>query len=177
MKVWWQVEVVLVDEFELSEQLLSCVTKIRRVLDERLKTHGASVARKRVLGALVPGPMRQGALATAFEVAPRTITELVDGLERDGLVERQADPDDRRARLVFLTGSGRRVNELAIAARAEVIKEIFADLSAEQRGELSRTLDAVSTRVTAMTATPAPDPAAPGSGVPLNALTLSDDSR
>ncbi|MFE7672897.1 MarR family winged helix-turn-helix transcriptional regulator [Streptomyces albidoflavus] len=156
-----------VDAFGLSEQLLSCVSRIRRVLDERLRVHGVSVARKRVLGALVEGPVRQGVLAGAFEVAPRTVTELVDGLERDGLVERRADPKDRRARLVALTEAGERVNERAMATRAEVIQEIFADLSAEERAALSAMLGAVGARVTAMTADP-------GDGVPLEVLPLGD---
>jgi DNA-binding MarR family transcriptional regulator len=34
-------------------------------------------------------------LAAEFDLAPRTITDVIDALERDGLAERQADPTDR----------------------------------------------------------------------------------
>ncbi|MDT0612204.1 hypothetical protein [Streptomyces lancefieldiae] len=70
------------------------------------------------------------------------------------------DPKDRRARLVYLTAAGLRANELAMTARAEVITEISAGLSAEERVALPRMLGAVSEGVTAMAAAPGADPAA-----------------
>ncbi|GAA3290475.1 MarR family winged helix-turn-helix transcriptional regulator [Streptomyces cinereospinus] len=138
------------DELQLAEQMLSCVTKMRRALDERLKVYGLSVPRKRVLGALTEGPVRQGTLAAAFAVTPRTITELVDGLQRDGLVERRDDPADRRARLVCLTPAGRLADEQAKAARAEVIGGMFADLPAEDRAALARILTSIDHRLGAV---------------------------
>jgi DNA-binding MarR family transcriptional regulator len=42
-------------------------------------------------------------LSQAVGVTPRTITGLVDALEADGWVVRQADPGDRRATIVALT--------------------------------------------------------------------------
>jgi DNA-binding MarR family transcriptional regulator len=155
-----------VNEFELSDQLLACVTKIRRTLDERLAPFGLSVARKRVLGALATGPVRQGDLATAFEVTPRTITELVDGLERDGFAERRGDPADRRVRIVHITEAGRQANEQAMAARAEVIKQIFADLSGQDRHTLIRMLTAINKRASAMSA-------AAGEGIPLGSRWMA----
>lgn len=41
------------------------------------------------------GAVRQSVLAAEFDLAPRTITDVIDALERDGLAERQADPTDR----------------------------------------------------------------------------------
>ncbi|MEW2164885.1 hypothetical protein AB0912_18120 [Streptomyces sp. NPDC007084] len=41
----------------------TCVTRIRRVMDERLRVYGVSVARKRVLGCPTDGPVRQAGLA------------------------------------------------------------------------------------------------------------------
>ncbi|GAA3290138.1 MarR family transcriptional regulator [Streptomyces cinereospinus] len=137
------------------------------------------MSRKRVLAFLARGPVRQGALAAAFEVAPRTITELVDGLERDGLVERHNDPKDRRARLVYITAAGRRADEQAMAARAETLGEIFADLAEEEREALSRMLTAVDRRVARMSAQDKEEPAAAGhAAVPLDApFTVSDERR
>ena len=54
-------------------------------------------------GAAVP----LGALAARMHVTPRNVTGLIDHLERDGLVARIPDPDDRRSVLAQLTERGR----------------------------------------------------------------------
>ena len=46
--------------------------------------------------------------------------QVVDELEQLGYVERRADPDDRRARLVFLTKRGEAVRPVAMAASRRV---------------------------------------------------------
>jgi DNA-binding MarR family transcriptional regulator len=48
-----------------------------------------------------------GALAARLHVSPRNVTGLIDHLERDGLVDRVADPADRRSVLAQLTERGR----------------------------------------------------------------------
>ena len=140
---------------DLADELVECVTRIRRLLDSRLQVHGVSLARKRVLGALVDGPEPQSVLAATLDLAPRTITEAVDALERDGLVRRGADPDDRRVRLVHLTAAGRRTNQHAMATRREVVDEVFAELSAGEKAELQQLLGHLRERAAAM-ASPSP---------------------
>ncbi len=143
---------------DLADELAECVTRIRRLLDSRLQVHGVSVARKRVLGALVDGPARQSVLAATLDLAPRTITEAVDALERDGLVLRGADPDDRRVRLVHLTPAGRQTNQHAVATRREVVDEVFAELSAGEKAELAQLLGHLRERAAAMASSaPLPD--------------------
>lgn len=51
-------------------------------------------------------PKRQLDLANRLGVDRTVMTYLLDDLERDGLVERQPDPADRRARLIVLTDKG-----------------------------------------------------------------------
>ena len=51
--------------------------------------------------------MTMGDLAEMLEVSPRTVTGLIDNLERDGLVRRVDDPNDRRAVYAELTEEGR----------------------------------------------------------------------
>lgn len=143
-----------VDDSELAERLLATVTRIRRVLDARLQRHGVSVARKRVLGMLARGPARQSELAAEFDLTPRTITELVDGLTRDGLAERHDDPRDRRAKLVLLTEAGRHANDLAVTTRHQVISELFADLTPTRRADLAQTLAAIEARAAGLAANP-----------------------
>jgi DNA-binding MarR family transcriptional regulator len=54
------------------------------------------------------GPMRISALATIESMDPSVATRVVAGLETLGLVERQVDPEDKRASLVDLSPVGRR---------------------------------------------------------------------
>jgi DNA-binding MarR family transcriptional regulator len=53
------------------------------------------------------GDTALGDLAEGLDSTPRNITGLVDHLERDGLVERVPDPDDRRSVHARLTAKGR----------------------------------------------------------------------
>ena len=59
------------------------------------------------------GRFTMGELAEMLDITPRTVTGLVDNLERDGLVRRVADPADRRSVYAEITDQGRdRVNAL-----------------------------------------------------------------
>jgi DNA-binding MarR family transcriptional regulator len=55
------------------------------------------------------GPVSQQALTNGMRVSATTITQLVDDLERLGLVERRRNPSDRRAYTVTMTPEGERV--------------------------------------------------------------------
>ena len=71
-------------------------------------THGLSEGRMGVLFRLYRcGDMPLGELAGDLVMTPRNITGLVDHLERDGLVTRVPDPDDRRSVRARLTEAGR----------------------------------------------------------------------
>jgi DNA-binding MarR family transcriptional regulator len=118
----------LADPEEVAELMLRCIKRMRRLVDAALSEHGLSLSRSKVLGAIGSGPCNQRALASNFDLAPRTITELVDSLERDGMVERTTDPADRRARQVRLTPAGRSAHERAVASRSELLKQIFGPL-------------------------------------------------
>jgi DNA-binding MarR family transcriptional regulator len=72
------------------------------------ESHGLSEGRMGVLFRLYrSGDCPLGDLADDLESTPRNITGLVDHLERDGLVERIPDPDDRRSVRARLTDAGR----------------------------------------------------------------------
>src|SRR5260370_12276533 len=73
--------------------------KMMHHLQERwAETHGLSEGRLGVLFRLYRcGPTPLGDLASDLDSTPRNITGLVDHLEKDGLVERVPDPNDRRS--------------------------------------------------------------------------------
>lgn len=90
---------------------LRTATDLIAEFEKFLAAHGLSQGRFAVLAFLNREPDRsvnQTHLAEAYGVTKATITGLIDGLERDGLVERLADPADRRASLVRLTAKGRK---------------------------------------------------------------------
>ncbi|WP_249522143.1 MarR family winged helix-turn-helix transcriptional regulator [Modestobacter marinus] len=84
--------------------------------------------------------VRLSELAEALRIAPRSATEVADGLQERGLVERTADPADRRAVRLSATEAGRRVQREVDDARAADSRELFARLSAADRAELERIL-------------------------------------
>ena len=74
------------------------------------EAHGLSDGRFQVLMRLQHKPdgrMTMGDIAEIVDVSPRTVTGLVDNLERDGLVRRVDDPHDRRSVYAELTDKGR----------------------------------------------------------------------
>ncbi len=66
-------------------------------------------------------------LAELARVRKQTMAQAVGQLERMGYAERRPDPDDRRSRLVFLTGRGESVKPVTHAAAARV-EERWAEL-------------------------------------------------
>lgn len=84
--------------------------------------------------------LRLSGLAERLRIAPRSATEVVDGLAERGLVERVPDPTDRRAVLVRLTAEGARVREEVSAARAADAQAALSRLPAGDRAELARLL-------------------------------------
>jgi DNA-binding MarR family transcriptional regulator len=98
-----------------------------RVEDEAL---GISAPRLSVLSVLVfAGPKRIGDLARVEQVEPPTMTRLVDGLVRDGLAAREADPDDARAVRVRATPTGARTLKRGRARRVQTLERSLAGLS------------------------------------------------
>jgi DNA-binding MarR family transcriptional regulator len=129
------------DPAEVAERMFSWMHRARRLVDGRLAELNLSMPRMKMLGKLCEGPCQQNKLAGAFDLAPRTVTELVDGLERAGLVERVIDPGDRRARLVHLTDAGRVAYESARVAKNELIAELLGSLAPDELGQLGRLFD------------------------------------
>lgn len=65
-----------------------------------------------------------------------TMVVAVDALEKEGLVERQADPTDRRARIVVTTEAGRELLARAERVVLDVEDEVLAELDVEERKTL-----------------------------------------
>lgn len=84
--------------------------------------------------------LRLNELSEHLRIAPRSTTEVVDGLQARGFVERLPDPNDRRATLVQLTDKGAELVKAIGSVRAADTEGIFGVLDDADRAELSRIL-------------------------------------
>jgi DNA-binding MarR family transcriptional regulator len=111
--------------------------RLHRLLDKRMAEEGASLSRtKMLLYVSKHGPARAADIADFFGFAPRTVTEAIDGLERDGLVTRMPDAHDRRVKQVSITDQGQRVIQATEPLRRGLIDGVFGDLDAAEREQL-----------------------------------------
>jgi len=78
----------------------------------------------------------QHALAERLGIPPSRMVALVDRLEEMGLVERRADPEDRRVRGLFLTRRGRTVLEKAGKIAIDYETQLCAGINREEREQL-----------------------------------------
>lgn len=115
--------------------------RMHRFVDRRMAASGASLARTKLLMFLdKEGPSRASDIAEFFGLAPRTVTEGIDGLERDGLVRRNPDPGDRRAKLITITEAGRHAIAETEPLRQRLIGQIYGALTNEERKAFERIL-------------------------------------
>lgn len=71
---------------------------------------------------------------------PSTMTGLLDRMARDGLLERRADPSDRRAQRIHLTRSGREVREPVSEVVNRTLDRMLEGVSGEDLSHLKDTL-------------------------------------
>jgi DNA-binding MarR family transcriptional regulator len=105
---------------------MSAVTSIMRVqqillarLNEQLKPFGLTFPRYEALMLLFfsrAGALPLGKMGARLQVHRTSVTNIVDGLEKSGLVQREAHPTDRRTTLAVLTDAGREAAERATEA-------------------------------------------------------------
>ena len=84
--------------------------------------------------------MRPSELSEHLRIAPRSTTEVLDGLAAKGLVERRPDPHDRRATLVVPTEHGIDIGTKIGSARGTETERVFDRLSPADRDHLARIL-------------------------------------
>ena len=82
------------------------------------------------------GPAPVNSIGERVHLTSGSITAAIDRLERKSLVERGADPSDRRARVVHLTDAGRALIESAFQDHAAAMEAATAGLSDAERGAM-----------------------------------------
>ena len=84
------------------------------------------------------GPLPQGQICHKILKSGSNVTTVVDNLERDGLVRRVRDAEDRRVQVVHLTEKGRELIGRAFPAHAERIAGLMSVLTPDEQAELGR---------------------------------------
>ncbi len=111
---------------------------LRTRFDQKARaTHAMTRAQWQILSRLDRQPgMSQNEMAAICEVEPITVARLVDRLEARGLVERRADPSDRRIRRLHLLPAAKPIVETIHQAREYMNSRITAGLDEDTRNTL-----------------------------------------
>jgi DNA-binding MarR family transcriptional regulator len=114
---------------------------IRAAIEESLNPAGFSLRQAMVLAALNRDPGMTGAeMAQSMMITPQAIGELLQEMEKAGLVKRQTRRDNARKRAIFLTPAGRKALSTCCAALHLVEDRMLASLNAREKKSLSRLL-------------------------------------
>lgn len=119
----------------MAGALLARASRLTRLL-LRSGTRELSRTEAGLLDTLQAGPRRITDLAESEALAQPTVTQLVDRLERHGLVSRRRCAEDRRAVLVSVTAAGRRRLEAVQAQFSAEMRLAVAVLSDEELAHL-----------------------------------------
>lgn len=109
---------------------------LRQLADKEARRHGMTRAQWAVLAKLerIEG-QKQADLADAMEMAPISLTRLIDKLCESGLIERRSDAADRRINRLYLTDAARPLLAKLAVLRTELIQTALHGLSdSETRG-------------------------------------------
>ena len=124
-------------------RLLTCTQLLEREVRARLRERfDTTLPRFDLMSQLwrYPAGLKMNELSRHLMVTGGNITGIVDPLEKDGLVERTAEPVDRRAYRVRLTRAGRKAFAEMARAHEEWIAELLAGFSRKEHAELYKLL-------------------------------------
>jgi MarR family transcriptional regulator for hemolysin len=123
---------------------------VRTRFDQRARAFGMTRAQWIILARLNRQPgLSQNEMAAICEVEPITVGRLIDRLEGRGLVERRADPSDRRIRRLHLLPAAKPIIDEISSYRDVLHDEIVDGLGPEARGALVDALLHIKTNLAA----------------------------
>ena len=144
------------DAEALADQLHSAAIHLLRQLRKEDDASGLSAPRLSALSVVVfGGPLTLGELARAEQVKPPTMTRIVTGLEKDGLVRRKGDARDGRLTHVEATPKGHKVLTAGRTRRVEKLASAVGRLDRKELAELRRGVQLVRDVVASMRGNPA----------------------
>jgi DNA-binding MarR family transcriptional regulator len=117
---------------------------VRAAINERVRPHGLTTLQYTTLSVLGARgqPLSNAQLARRAYMTPQSMIEVIDALERKGLIRRDPHPNHRRVYPATLTARGRRVLVACNAAVEEMEDEMLAEFSPDERETLRTWLKA-----------------------------------
>jgi len=111
-------------------------------VEAKLAEIGLSIAKLAALQRLSEAgeSLPLGQLAERLACVKSNVTQLVDRLEADGLVNRAADANDRRSRLAVLSSAGRDAYIRGLEIQQQAERELFAALTPDESTTLHQLL-------------------------------------
>jgi len=117
---------------------------LRTYADQKAALFGMTRAKWAVLARLERFEgLKQNELADMLDLQPITLTRLLDGLADNGLIERRPDPNDRRAKRLFLTPAARPLLERLSVLGEELMGTALAGLDPSEIAMLLANLSTV----------------------------------
>ena len=116
-------------ERELAFTINDVARLLKTYADQRARDLGMTRAQWAVLARIESAEgLKQIELAETLDLQPITLTRLIDRLCDSGLIERRSDPDDRRAKRLYLTPAARPVLEGLTRIGKDVMTTVLAGL-------------------------------------------------
>ena len=129
-------------ELRFTVQLVLAARRWRSLLDEHLRRIEQSSARMEAMAAILASPplSAQVDIAKRLRIEGPTLTRMLDALEKDGLVERQPAPGDRRTKRLQVTAEGEAALEDIFAVADLFRGRLLEGIEAEKLAEVSQFL-------------------------------------
>jgi len=126
---------------EIAFTIMDVARMLRTYADQRARQFGISRAQWGVLVRLDRSEgLKQSELAEILDLQPISLTRLLDRLAENGLIERRADPNDRRANRLYLTPAARPLLEQLSKLGRHMMQNVLAGLEDEANERLLRDL-------------------------------------
>ena len=127
---------------EIAVSIVDVARMLRTYADQRARQFGISRAQWTVLMRLDRSEgLNQSELAELLDLQPISVTRLLDRLAESGLIERRADPNDRRANRLFLTPAARPLLEQLTSLGEDMMQIVLQNVDESAQEQLLRNLD------------------------------------
>src|SRR5476651_974058 len=115
---------------EMAFTIMDVARLIKTYADQRARQFGISRAQWAVLIRIARTEgLKQSELAEMLDLQPITLTRLLDRLADNGLIERRADPNDRRANRLYLMPAAKPLRDQLAELGADMMETVLEGLS------------------------------------------------
>ncbi|MDR6757348.1 MarR family transcriptional regulator for hemolysin [Mycoplana sp. BE70] len=128
----------------ILDELSRAGRKMRALFDARVKERGLTLSRGRALLVLGKMPnLTQRELADELDIETPTLVRLLDGMEKQGFIERRNVEGDRRAKHIAMTPYGEQVAEEITSLAKELRRDLLRGVSEADMATAVRVIRAI----------------------------------